>query len=672
MKCLSLAVFVWIFFLASCTGEPLKQKNNGEVIQNQQANQNQPVIQPKEDRLVQSWPKERPEWLVKTPENKDGKMFFVGISQKFSTEQDCRKNAEQNAREQISSFISTEVSAQFQKIATTFGLSSEVFDPTAAAREFAQQTTESVVKFARATETYTEQWTSRLGETYYVVWSLVSVPEQSIADALRMQEEKMKALALKQADEYLAKQIQDADSQIDNCCVLVGDMKLDEAKTLLSKVEAALKFQESSHRRCHAECDMIANMIPARLGKIGEVRELIKFEYDHNNEHQKLLNEFETAIGRFRADVTNPNADQMAIESEIKAFYQSATDRILQHRDSFKHCKSRCGEDLIKVIEAIPSMMPDSLEKAVMNLVTQTFSSVTGSRKVVFTSLMLIENDEEKNKINPKLERSFAEIASDSARRKFGDKVTFLDKSMINVRVPSRSALAKLTTDQLMGADAVLLADAYRMTNDNVKLVMKLLEVGTGKVLGSGQYTINKTALNFPLEVENSALLARIEKEFEDIIPKKPDFKLEIWSDRGDDATYFEGEEVTFNVVSEKDAYIYLFHCDSEGNAQLLYPSSKGDDNYVKAGKVCVIPPPSWGFKLEAGEPFGAEYLIAVASQNKIEDLEKLVKSAKGNFYKFGKIGQDDYSARDWGTRGLPTKIKGGVAKLIVRTQKEK
>lgn len=617
-------------------------------------------------------PEKRPDWMVDIPGKSAEYYYFVGFSQKFAEEPDARKNAEQNAREQISGFISTEVSTQFQKITTTFGLSSEVFDPTAAAREFNQQTTDSVVKFAHADKWYIEQWSGKLEDIYHLARCLVSVPEQSILDALKMQEEKMKALALKQADDYLSKQIDEADKQIENSKVFFGNAKYDDAITLLSKAESNLRFNEAAHSKCHAGCDMVANLIPNRLGKIKETIALIMFEYAHKSDHQILKNEFETACAKFEVRSRNPNEDQMRLESDINAFCDSARGKVQGHRDNFKHCKEGCGDDLGKLVEAAQALVVPSLEKAVMNLVAQTFSALTGGRKVVFTSLMLDENGEEKNKINPKLQQAFEEMTSDSARKKFGDKVSFFDRGMLGVEVPSRKDLPKLTPDKLKGADAILFASAYKMSNDDIKLVMKLLAAGTGEQLGSGTFTINKRALSLPLEVGNSELLQKIEKEFSDIIPTKNDFKIEIWSDRGDDATYYEGEEVTFNIRSEKDGYVYLFHCDSEGNASLLFPSAKGDDNRVKAGKVCAIPPPSWGFKLEAGEPFGAEYLIAVASQNKIDDLEKLAKSSKGNFHSIGKIGQDNYSSKDWGTRGFPTKIRGGVAKLIVRTQKEK
>lgn len=179
-----------------------------------------PKEQPKgqaDDSLVEAFGAvngARPDWTLNPPENNGGEMFFIGMSKKFSNEQDSKKDAELNGRDSITSYLGTFVSDTFQKITTQFGLSSEVIDPTIAARGFQEQVSAAVVRGAQVKRNYYERRQNKLKENYFIWFSLVSfnkeAAEKAYSDSCDEQANKLREKAKTENNAQAKKQYEDA------------------------------------------------------------------------------------------------------------------------------------------------------------------------------------------------------------------------------------------------------------------------------------------------------------------------------------------------------------------------------------------------------------------------------------------------------------------------------
>jgi len=63
-------------------------------------------------------------------------------------------------------------------------------------------------------------------------------------------------------------------------------------------------------------------------------------------------------------------------------------------------------------------------------------------------------------------------------------------------------------------------------------------------------------------------------------------YEVELWTDRGEDAVYDDGEFVHVRFRPERSAYVVVYGIDVEGELHLLYPTHRDDPRYCRAGTV--------------------------------------------------------------------------------------
>ena len=88
-----------------------------------------------------------------------------------------------------------------------------------------------------------------------------------------------------------------------------------------------------------------------------------------------------------------------------------------------------------------------------------------------------------------------------------------------------------------------------------------------------------------------------------------PEFKIEVWIDKGCGKSYTVGENITIYFKSNKDCYLTLFDFIPGGGIRLLFPNRYEKNNFLEANKVHTIPP---GFVVTL--PAGKEMIRAVAT----------------------------------------------------------
>jgi hypothetical protein len=85
-------------------------------------------------------------------------------------------------------------------------------------------------------------------------------------------------------------------------------------------------------------------------------------------------------------------------------------------------------------------------------------------------------------------------------------------------------------------------------------------------------------------------------------------FRLRVWTNRKE---YRDGEPVRIYFRVTRDAYVYLFDCDTSGVSRQIFPNYYDQENYLKAGVTYSIPTDDYSLVVEG--PPGREELDAVA-----------------------------------------------------------
>jgi hypothetical protein len=73
---------------------------------------------------------------------------------------------------------------------------------------------------------------------------------------------------------------------------------------------------------------------------------------------------------------------------------------------------------------------------------------------------------------------------------------------------------------------------------------------------------------------------------------------------------YRDGDYMTLRIYSERDAWFKVTHIDVHGSAQVIYPVSPRDNNFIRAGETRQIPDNTW-FRM--GKPYGEEMILVGA-----------------------------------------------------------
>ena len=119
---------------------------------------------------------ERPEWTMNEPGVENGKLSFVGMSAVHASEKNAREDARRNAADAVVQYLGTIAKTKFEQISMSYGLSSEVVDPTTSARQFQKQVAANVAKQLKARKWYMERESDATGKQGYKYFVLAETP----------------------------------------------------------------------------------------------------------------------------------------------------------------------------------------------------------------------------------------------------------------------------------------------------------------------------------------------------------------------------------------------------------------------------------------------------------------------------------------------------------------
>jgi len=64
---------------------------------------------------------------------------------------------------------------------------------------------------------------------------------------------------------------------------------------------------------------------------------------------------------------------------------------------------------------------------------------------------------------------------------------------------------------------------------------------------------------------------------------------VEVWPDHSD-GEYYEGNNVVIRYRASADAFVAIYSIDTKGRVNLLFPSSRDEDNFVRGGITYDLP----------------------------------------------------------------------------------
>ncbi len=82
----------------------------------------------------------------------------------------------------------------------------------------------------------------------------------------------------------------------------------------------------------------------------------------------------------------------------------------------------------------------------------------------------------------------------------------------------------------------------------------------------------------------------------------------------GDNQEFRAGDEISFLLSLNHDAYVILLYQEATGGLVQIFPVTKENSGRVKAGDFQPFPPRQQGIRLVVGAPFGQEQVWAFAS----------------------------------------------------------
>lgn len=152
------------------------------------------------EKLIWSSAAQRPAWTMEEPGTREGVLWFVGLSAKYSTEQQARDDARRNATSSVVKYMGTLVKDKFERAVVAYGLSSDVIDPTASSREYEKQLAVNMANRVKMQTWYQEKWQTPTGVAN-LAFVLAHVPQEALDESYKATAQSMAKDAERKAKE---------------------------------------------------------------------------------------------------------------------------------------------------------------------------------------------------------------------------------------------------------------------------------------------------------------------------------------------------------------------------------------------------------------------------------------------------------------------------------------
>ena len=145
------------------------------------------------------------------------------------------------------------------------------------------------------------------------------------------------------------------------------------------------------------------------------------------------------------------------------------------------------------------------------------------------------------------------------------------------------------------------------------------------------------------------------------VFPGGGDFQLQVWTNKGVNSVYTEGEKLLVHILADRSAYLQVDYYQADGQVVHLLPNAL-EPNDIKSGQVFTLGQSDQTFQFEIAPPFGVEMLTVLASQAPLETPRGMPNAELATLY----LERLENRLKTYKTRG-----KAAVAYLQIRTRKE-
>jgi hypothetical protein len=114
--------------------------------------------------------------------------------------------------------------------------------------------------------------------------------------------------------------------------------------------------------------------------------------------------------------------------------------------------------------------------------------------------------------------------------------------------------------------------------------------------------------------------------------------RVNVWVDKDDDDVYRKGEPIAVTFQTGDDAYAVVYHIDTDGRVEILWPTTRYSDGFAFGGHRYKLPSREAG-RLRAAESEGVGYIEAVVSRYPFDlrdlEIDFLHERADGRHYAY-------------------------------------
>ncbi|GGR49315.1 S-layer protein [Deinococcus seoulensis] len=146
-----------------------------------------------------------------------------------------------------------------------------------------------------------------------------------------------------------------------------------------------------------------------------------------------------------------------------------------------------------------------------------------------------------------------------------------------------------------------------------------------------------------------SASPAKISAQSIIVNPVETDLDVQVWVNRDANGqgnpVYRKGEQLSVGLKTNRDAFVYLFNVNANGQIDLFFPNTYEESNFVQAGVTRVFPSQGAKYTFTVGGPNGQDRLLALASTKEL-DLNDIARFAENQGFAQVKVEGQENLAR--------------------------
>lgn len=628
-------------------------------------------------QLVETSHEAKPAWTHTPPESEGGVDYFVGLSNFQVTEQGAREEAMRTARAEFAKYTGVDFEAISEEIELSYGQASEVEDPTQSARRREKEEVYAVFGRMKAKTHYIEKYRQIRGKAQvgiaYKVWTLASIPSDELAkvQAWRTAQEK-------EARAYADTVLKETMDQVEALRLMLPSpqpivllRKIQNGFNLVDKKAKILKARGWPFDRYAADVQQLQSrflaLIPDVLAPLeydrgrysGTVYLPVRADesrsepvavpvwvYSKAKDGQPVpviglpLELYSTNEGeRIASAITGPPDGQAVFQASGLPAGQYLVGIDAQHPDvaslDYGIRKALATRQTALFVADPGQTLGEAVNVAVRLLYAGPGRQPLGQRRV-FLGAVTVGDAQETSRKGGEL----AKLLKDRLREKLTlvDGVTVVDP---RTRTLQRMAQAIKTRDLLNrgmqatgnkpdlsdpstqalvdGADEAL-EPRFSLEEEKGRLVLHLKNAGKAEVLRSSVVSVPFTMIPRGMEVRPPGLP---EYEPPKIVNAAP-IHIEITSHLGEGETYVQGDEVTYYITTDKDAYLLLLYENAQGSVVQLLPNPYSSPRaFYRAGRLMRIPDETTDdFGFQVSPPYGMERMWVFASSRPFPILD--------------------------------------------------